>query len=217
MAQAEGTGNLVRTTQFRCRLSERSGAFAHLWEHTIGSGHAPLALRADWQGQLRRCHKELGFRPLRFHGRTSAGKLDPSPRWRFGLGSSFPAEVRPWSSRRSRHVPKDTTGCHGIVRFLPAEATPRRSRKDPHQGGGPRCLHGGGDGRGGGRSVGPCSSTTQESVPVALRACAAGSREPGPGGCRPSRASRVGVPQEDRHRQGADTAELPLQSPGRRL
>jgi xylan 1,4-beta-xylosidase len=40
----------------------------HFWEHTVGSCHAPLALRADWQAQLRRCHEELGFRHVRFHG-----------------------------------------------------------------------------------------------------------------------------------------------------
>jgi xylan 1,4-beta-xylosidase len=40
----------------------------HVWEHTVGSCHAPLALRADWQRQLRRCHGELGFRHVRFHG-----------------------------------------------------------------------------------------------------------------------------------------------------
>jgi xylan 1,4-beta-xylosidase len=40
----------------------------HVWEHTVGSCHAPLGLRADWQGQLRRCRQELGFRHVRFHG-----------------------------------------------------------------------------------------------------------------------------------------------------
>jgi xylan 1,4-beta-xylosidase len=34
----------------------------------VGSGHAPLALRADWQAQLKTCHRELGFRHVRFHG-----------------------------------------------------------------------------------------------------------------------------------------------------
>jgi len=43
----------------------------HFWEHTVGSGHAALALRADWQVQLRRCHFELGFRYVRFHGLLS--------------------------------------------------------------------------------------------------------------------------------------------------
>jgi Glycosyl hydrolases family 39 len=58
----------MRTVEFRCRLSETTGALPHFWEHTVGSGHAPLALRADWQEQLRRCHEELGFRHVRFHG-----------------------------------------------------------------------------------------------------------------------------------------------------
>jgi xylan 1,4-beta-xylosidase len=41
------------------------------WEHTIGSCHAPLALRSDWQAHLRRCRRELGFRNVRFHGLLS--------------------------------------------------------------------------------------------------------------------------------------------------
>ncbi len=57
--------------QFHCRLSETTGVLPHFWEHTVGSGHAPLALRADWQAQLRRCHEELGFRHVRFHGLLS--------------------------------------------------------------------------------------------------------------------------------------------------
>ncbi|MEO9091068.1 MAG: glucoamylase family protein [Rhodanobacter sp.] len=40
----------------------------HFWEHCVGSGHATLALRADWQAQLKQCHEELGFRHVRFHG-----------------------------------------------------------------------------------------------------------------------------------------------------
>lgn len=34
----------------------------------MGGGHAPLALRADWQSHARRAHAELGFRHVRFHG-----------------------------------------------------------------------------------------------------------------------------------------------------
>lgn len=37
----------------------------------MGSGHAPLALRADWQTQMRRCRRELGFRHARFHALLS--------------------------------------------------------------------------------------------------------------------------------------------------
>ena len=56
---------------FICDLSEDTKPFAHFWEHTVGSGHATLALRADWQAQLRRCRDELGFRYVRFHGLLS--------------------------------------------------------------------------------------------------------------------------------------------------
>ena len=37
----------------------------------MGSGHAPFALRADWQAQMRRCHQELGFQYVRFHALLS--------------------------------------------------------------------------------------------------------------------------------------------------
>ncbi|PZR77624.1 MAG: beta-xylosidase [Chthoniobacterales bacterium] len=53
---------------FTCKLSETGAPLRHSWEHTVGSGHALLALRTDWQAQLRRCHDELGFRYVRFHG-----------------------------------------------------------------------------------------------------------------------------------------------------
>src|SRR6516165_3904153 len=53
---------------FVCDWSASPTALTHFWEHTVGSCHAPLALRADWQSQLRRAHEELGFRYVRFHG-----------------------------------------------------------------------------------------------------------------------------------------------------
>lgn len=56
---------------FRCRLSASTSSLPHVWEHTVGSCHAPIALRADWQQQLRRCHDELGFQYVRFHGLLS--------------------------------------------------------------------------------------------------------------------------------------------------
>ena len=62
----------VNVPKFCCDLGgHETGAFAHSWEHTVGSGHATLALRADWQRQLSRCHQELGFRHVRFHGLLS--------------------------------------------------------------------------------------------------------------------------------------------------
>jgi len=56
---------------FTCQLSETASTLTHFWEHTVGSDHAPVALRADWQNQLRRCHDELGVRYVRFHGLLS--------------------------------------------------------------------------------------------------------------------------------------------------
>ena len=53
---------------FSVRLSDPVDDLTHIWEHTVGSCHAPLALRADWQTQLAQCHRELGFRHTRFHG-----------------------------------------------------------------------------------------------------------------------------------------------------
>ena len=56
---------------FTCSLIQPARPFEHYWEHTVGSGHAPLALRQDWQTQMRRCRDELGFRHVRFHALLS--------------------------------------------------------------------------------------------------------------------------------------------------
>ena len=61
----------MSTINFICNLSERTTPLTHFWEHTVGSGHAPLALRADWQRQIKQCHDELGTRYVRFHGLLS--------------------------------------------------------------------------------------------------------------------------------------------------
>jgi xylan 1,4-beta-xylosidase len=57
--------------EFFCNLMDAATPLTHFWEHTVGSDHAPTALRADWQNQLRRCREELGFRHVRFHGLLS--------------------------------------------------------------------------------------------------------------------------------------------------
>lgn len=57
--------------EFRIDLREETDRLTHFWEHTVGSCHAPLALRSDWQVQLLRCHEELGFQHVRFHGLLS--------------------------------------------------------------------------------------------------------------------------------------------------
>ena len=58
----------MKHLQFTCCLWDETTALPHFWEHTIGSGHAPLALRGDWQRQLGECRTLLGFRHARFHG-----------------------------------------------------------------------------------------------------------------------------------------------------
>jgi xylan 1,4-beta-xylosidase len=56
------------TVTFSSRLLAAAAPLKHAWEHTVGSSRAVLALRADWQAQLHRCHDDLGFRHVRFHG-----------------------------------------------------------------------------------------------------------------------------------------------------
>jgi len=61
----------MSSINFFCDLAEATTPLPHFWEHTVGSDHAPMGLRADWQQQLKRCHHELGFRYVRFHGLLS--------------------------------------------------------------------------------------------------------------------------------------------------
>jgi len=56
------------TVSFTSRLSAAAAPHKQAWEHTVGSSHAVLGLRPDWQEQLRRGHDERGFRHVRFHG-----------------------------------------------------------------------------------------------------------------------------------------------------
>ena len=56
------------TSMFSCDLAGSVSNLPHFWEHTVGSSRAALALRADWQAQMRRAHDELGFGHVRFHG-----------------------------------------------------------------------------------------------------------------------------------------------------
>ena len=42
--------------------------FEYFWNKCVGSGHGSLALRQDWQQQLKYVHDEIGFTQVRFHG-----------------------------------------------------------------------------------------------------------------------------------------------------
>jgi len=61
----------VSRLTFFCDLAEATIPLPHFWEHSVGSDHASMALRSDWQEQLKRAHDELGFRHVRFHGLLS--------------------------------------------------------------------------------------------------------------------------------------------------
>ena len=54
--------------QFQCDPGATGAPLRHVWNHTVGSGHAALALRADWQQQMTKTRRELGVRHVRFHG-----------------------------------------------------------------------------------------------------------------------------------------------------
>ena len=45
-----------------------TGAFPHYWQACAGSGHAALALRAEWQSDLELAHRQAGIQAVRFHG-----------------------------------------------------------------------------------------------------------------------------------------------------
>lgn len=54
----------------RCTITgtESRHPFDRHYLFCVGSGHAPLALRTDYVEQLKRVHKELGIKRVRFHG-----------------------------------------------------------------------------------------------------------------------------------------------------
>ncbi len=54
--------------RFSVDPSAQGSSFPHYWEHSVGSCHAVMGLRADWRAQLEKCQRELGFRYVRFHG-----------------------------------------------------------------------------------------------------------------------------------------------------
>jgi xylan 1,4-beta-xylosidase len=53
---------------YRLDFASPAAPFNHYWELCVGSCHAATALREDYRRQLEQCHRELGFRYVRFHG-----------------------------------------------------------------------------------------------------------------------------------------------------
>jgi xylan 1,4-beta-xylosidase len=58
----------LSTKSFTVDVSNVTGEWTHYFEECVGSGHAALALRADWQDQMRQTRLDIGFKEVRFHG-----------------------------------------------------------------------------------------------------------------------------------------------------
>lgn len=56
------------TTAAIVDFSSEGDAQQHFWKASVGSGHAKLGLRADWQAQLAAVHRDIGIKGVRFHG-----------------------------------------------------------------------------------------------------------------------------------------------------
>ena len=59
---------MATPTIFHVDLTSTDRPLRQSWQWCVGSGHATLALRADWQAQLTQAKRDLGFRHVRFHG-----------------------------------------------------------------------------------------------------------------------------------------------------
>lgn len=53
---------------FKLDITGKTLPLNHYWNFCVGSCHAATALREDYRQQLTRCHRELGFKYVRFHG-----------------------------------------------------------------------------------------------------------------------------------------------------
>lgn len=53
---------------YEVNISNTTAEWVHYWERCVGSGHAALSLRADYQSQLTQTTLDLGFKQVRFHG-----------------------------------------------------------------------------------------------------------------------------------------------------
>lgn len=67
-AAAQSAAGHAVSPIFSCDLAGTPSPLPHIWETCVGSDHALMTLRADWQAQIKRAHDELGFRYVRFHG-----------------------------------------------------------------------------------------------------------------------------------------------------
>jgi len=65
---ARAHASMPAPTPFSADFTAAAVPLRQPWQWCVGSDHATIALRADWQEQLRRARRDLGFRHVRFHG-----------------------------------------------------------------------------------------------------------------------------------------------------
>ena len=59
----------LETQEWKATISTSTQYSFHFWwNKCIGSGHGSLALRQDWQQQLKYAHDRIGINSVRFHG-----------------------------------------------------------------------------------------------------------------------------------------------------
>ena len=56
------------SVNYKVDLHEKGTPYPHYWEFCVGSCHAATLLRADVQEHIRKAHRDIGFRYIRFHG-----------------------------------------------------------------------------------------------------------------------------------------------------
>ncbi|MDR2090079.1 MAG: beta-xylosidase, partial [Clostridiales bacterium] len=54
--------------KFDFNANTKTIPYDRFWTFSVGSCHAALALRADYQRQLKKVREDLGFQRVRFHG-----------------------------------------------------------------------------------------------------------------------------------------------------
>lgn len=63
-----GLGSLAAPLTYVVNPQNITAEWTHHFENCVGSGHAALALRADYQQQMRQARADIGFKQVRFHG-----------------------------------------------------------------------------------------------------------------------------------------------------
>ena len=106
--------------------------FQRHWQFCVGSGHATLALRADYCAQLRQVHDDLGMERVRFHG-----IFCDDMHTMHTLEEVFPFPVETGiteTSFRQCAVAYDNLLAAGMKPFVELSFMPKRLAKEDHRG-----------------------------------------------------------------------------------